>query len=154
MTPSTAAEAQLIWLLRYGFLALLYLFLYLVVRALLGDLRANLPAPARPERRFELRWLEGTLPPTGPAVPLAEVTTIGRAADNSLCLAHPFVSAHHAEIRRQGHRLMVSDLGSTNGTLHNGRPLRKPAALRTGDRIGIGDSVFELREEAVPLSSK
>ena len=70
--------------------------------------------------------------------------TVGRAPDNRLVFSDSErrVSAHHAEIRRNGSQYIIRDLGSTNGTYLNGEPLRGPQPLHAGDRIRIGDSEF------------
>lgn len=53
----------------------------------------------------------------------SELISIGRAPDNSLSFGdhERRVSAHHAEIRRKGDAFILRDLGSTNGTMINGR---------------------------------
>ena len=53
----------------------------------------------------------------------ADAISIGRAANNMLCLgdSERRVSSHHAEIRRRGDHYVLHDLGSTNGTMINGR---------------------------------
>ncbi len=48
------------------------------------------------------------------------------------------VSTNHAEIRFDGDTYMIADLGSSNGTLLNGKKLSKPMKLRDGDRIMFG----------------
>ncbi len=52
-----------------------------------------------------------------------ERITVGRAPDNRLVFSDSErrVSAHHAEIRRNGSQYVIRDLGSTNGTMINGR---------------------------------
>jgi len=47
------------------------------------------------------------------------------------------VSRHHLRIRRRGVLLYVTDMGSTNGTLLNGRPLfaQSERLLRNGDEL-------------------
>src|SRR6476660_8623801 len=49
--------------------------------------------------------------------------SVGRAADNMLCLGDGArrVSSHHAEVIRRGEQFVLRDLGSTNGTMINGR---------------------------------
>ena len=59
--------------------------------------------------------------PNGDRFALTEsIITIGRHPDSNLVLADPNVSRNHAEIRPQGDRFAVVDLGSTNGTRVNG----------------------------------
>jgi S1-C subfamily serine protease/pSer/pThr/pTyr-binding forkhead associated (FHA) protein len=65
---------------------------------------------------------------------------IGRASDNDVTLPaehFPSVSQHHCEIVLSGQRLEVLDMGSRNGTLVNGKPV-KHALLSTGDVIQLG----------------
>ena len=64
-------------------------------------------------------------------------TTIGRRADNDLCLAYPPVSAEHAMIVTIGEDSFLEDLGSTNGTLVNGERVAKHF-LRDHDEIDVG----------------
>ena len=72
---------------------------------------------------------------------------IGASSHNDIALSHDgFVSARHARIECNGKDLSIVDLGSTNGTFINGDMLRDGArAVRVGDEIRIGHSVFELR---------
>jgi pSer/pThr/pTyr-binding forkhead associated (FHA) protein len=67
--------------------------------------------------------------------------TLGRG-DVEIRLEDPFASARHARITRQGHVVVIEDLGSTNGTYLNEEPLNGPQPLHSGDRIRIGDSEF------------
>lgn len=71
---------------------------------------------------------------------------IGRLSSNDVVLADSNVSRRHAELRRDGPRWMLVDLGSTNGTLVNGK-LAKEHPLENGDRMSFGTSelVFELQ---------
>jgi ABC-type multidrug transport system ATPase subunit/pSer/pThr/pTyr-binding forkhead associated (FHA) protein len=65
------------------------------------------------------------------------LTTIGRAPDNTIVLDDLLVSRHHAELRRTDSGLRVVDLGSGNGTFHNGQRV-DAADLRSGDRLSFG----------------
>ena len=65
------------------------------------------------------------------------VTTIGRWEDNDVVVPDRWVSRHHAEIRRQGTRYVLHDLGSKNGLFVNGTRLAEPVPLEDGDRIQI-----------------
>src|SRR5512135_1422659 len=63
--------------------------------------------------------------------------TIGRRADNDVCLPFPAVSAEHAAVVTVGVDSFLEDLDSTNGTLVNGERITKHF-LRDGDRIDVG----------------
>jgi len=81
--------------------------------------------------------------PTGREHLLTDRTvTIGRAVENEIVVTSRRVSREHARVQREGRRLVLADLGSTNGTFLNGERLMAPVELRDGDRIGIGDVVL------------
>ncbi len=71
----------------------------------------------------------------------AEPVTIGRMPDCTVPLADPNVSRHHAEIRRDGDRVFLIDLGSTNGTRVNGVPVHQ-RQLVGGDVVTVGITAF------------
>ncbi len=74
----------------------------------------------------------------GRRVPLTAATlSIGRAPDNDIVLDDRRVSRRHAEVRLRLGRHTLYDLGSTNGTLVNGKRVRE-VALSDGDRITVG----------------
>jgi sigma-B regulation protein RsbU (phosphoserine phosphatase) len=75
--------------------------------------------------------------------------TIGRSARNDVCIADPFSSRVHAEIRREGDHYILQDLGSSNGTFYNNERLTKPVRLTHGGKIRIGETTLEYRERAV-----
>lgn len=80
---------------------------------------------------------------TGPAL-------LGRDPACSIVLQSPTVSRRHARILTAGGRFALEDLGSTQGTLINGRPVGGIARLENGDRIQLGDCLirfWEGREE-------
>jgi hypothetical protein len=72
--------------------------------------------------------------------------TIGRSRQCDIVLNDPNVSRQHAEIRPRGGSWVLNDLGSTNGSLLNGRRIEAPEQVRPGDEIEIGTSSirFEL----------
>ena len=74
--------------------------------------------------------------------------TIGRQATNDVVLSDPNVSRKHAELRRNGDHWMLIDLGSTNGSLVNGK-LAREQRLQDGDRLAFGSSelVFQTGRE-------
>ncbi|MGD0741922.1 MAG: DUF3662 and FHA domain-containing protein [Acidimicrobiales bacterium] len=71
----------------------------------------------------------------------SEPVTIGRMPDCAVPLADPNVSRHHAEIRRDGDRVFLIDLGSTNGTRVNGVPVHQ-RELADGDVVTVGTTAF------------
>ena len=79
----------------------------------------------------------------------SERVTIGRRADNDLCLPYPAVSGEHAAVVTILADSFLEDLGSTNGTLVNGKPVAKHF-LRDGDHIDIGKHkiVYVVDDEA------
>jgi hypothetical protein len=81
------------------------------------------------------------------ALPEAETTvTLGRSRDCDCVLADPSVSRRHAELRREGGRWLLRDLGSRNGIRVNGVRLLGEAEVCPGDRVSFGDARFRLGE--------
>lgn len=131
--------------LRYAFLAGLLLFLARVARVVAGDLDVR---PAAPSRRTVLA-VEAPDGLRGREFLVAGEAVIGRAPGCAIAITDDYVSAHHARVFERGGRVWVEDLRSTNGTLLNGHRLRRPVALRTGDRLKIGGTVLSLRVQPV-----
>ena len=69
---------------------------------------------------------------------------LGRSREADVVLDDPNVSRRHAEMRRDGERWSIADLGSTNGVKVNGRRVER-AELDPGDEIVLG--TLELRFE-------
>ena len=152
-------------LLKYVFLAVLYLFLLRVLRAVWVELREPKPAPLGPPRPDAPAGPAAVAPPTvGPAGPeklvvvqpsaqkgteflLADEVTVGRAGGCGVLLAHDtFVSQLHARVFRRDGDLWVEDLGSTNGTYLNKKKVTAPVAVRKGDKIQFGRTTLEVRK--------
>jgi hypothetical protein len=81
----------------------------------------------------------------------ARPTTIGRGSDCELRLTDAHASRHHARLDVRGGVIVLTDLGSTNGTWVNGRRIRE-VALGVDDRIELGRTVLRLVEVG-PASS-
>jgi hypothetical protein len=84
--------------------------------------------------------------PDGKRVPVGtEPLVIGRLPDCGVVLQDSNVSRRHAELRRNGDAIVVTDLGSTNGTRVNGAPIREHF-LVSGDEVSVGSTrlVFEM----------
>jgi hypothetical protein len=101
-------------------------------------------APARGRRiASRLVLVEGKGPATTDLVP--PETVIGRDESALVSIPDSSVSHRHARVYHSDGEWYVEDLGSTNGTFVNDRPLTRAVVLRPGDMVHIGRSVFEAR---------
>ncbi len=83
---------------------------------------------------------------TGQVFPLTQTpVTIGRLSDNTIILADPQVSRHHATIIWQTGAFVLQDLGSANGTYVNGQRVTGLQTLRDGDAIQTGNTHFDVK---------
>ena len=156
--------------LKFGFLAVLYLFLLWMARSALKDLRQSAvgagagPVVADDDLPYEegtgfhsaatgmrpdgdggaplLRVLSAPGLRDGAAYDLSGGAILGRSDVADIQLEDSFASGRHTSLEPHGDAMVVEDLGSTNGTYLNGEPLTGPQPLRPGDRIRIGDSEF------------
>lgn len=104
-------------------------------------------APAGAARPDQPRLRVGQ---AGDAFPLTQpVTVVGRGADSDLRINDPGVSRRHCEFRKSAEGVVLSDLGSTNGTTVNGRQVSR-AVLHGGERITVGGTtlVFQAGADA------
>jgi len=87
-----------------------------------------------------LVWVEGD--EAGRTIPLlSHRTTFGRAKENDVFLGGKKSSRFHAQIVLAEGLVTLIDLGSSNGTLVNGLPVRK-TFLNSGDHVELGDNAF------------
>jgi hypothetical protein len=85
--------------------------------------------------------------PTGREHPMTgETITIGRAVENDIVITSKRVSREHAQVRRDGWRVMLEDMNSTNGTFLNDERVLTPVELRDEDRIKIGDVILTFHD--------
>lgn len=145
--------------LKFGFLAVLYLFLLWIARSALKDLRGAVapapdatgfhPAPAYREAAAGVdAWLvaeRGGGLRAGERFDLIGGLSIGRSAEADLRIEDRYASGLHARIFSRDGRTYIEDMSSTNGTLLNDAPLLGEAELIDGDLVRIGDT--ELRFE-------
>ena len=153
--------------LKFGFLAVLYLFLLWVSRSAMRDLARNVDTamPSEPvdapggsrRREPEDGGLMGAMQPRleviaalghepGTTFDISGGATLGRAESAEIRVDDPFASSAHARIFARGDFMHVEDMGSTNGTYLNGRQLRGPERLKVADVIRIGDSEYRYQE--------
>jgi pSer/pThr/pTyr-binding forkhead associated (FHA) protein len=158
---------QLLNILKLCLLALVYLFMLRVLRAVWAEVtprpadaltgrrarRAAVPAPAAPAPP---RGRKGKGPPVelvalepadqaGRRYPLGDEITVGRAAGCQVTVDDTYVSQLHARVFTRDGQLMVEDLGSTNGTYLNRSKVSGPMVMQKGDRLQIGNTVLEVR---------
>src|ERR687890_2384353 len=79
--------------------------------------------------------------------------TIGRSARNDVCIPDPFSSRVHAEVRREGDRYVLQDLGSANGTFFKGARMESAITLAPGDSVQIGETEIIFRDRSGELTS-
>ncbi|GAC1323629.1 MAG: FHA domain-containing protein [Thermoleophilaceae bacterium] len=149
--------------LKFGFLAVLYIFLLWVSRSSLRDLNRRDgasagadPLPAddrrpgglerRPTLRPRLEVIAAMSREPGETFDLTDGAVIGRAPSSDVRIEDPFASSAHARIFPRGEAFYVEDMGSTNGTYLNGRQLVEPQPLREADVIRIGESEYRYQE--------
>ena len=70
-----------------------------------------------------------------------DIITLGRDITNDIVINDPEVSRHHMRITRTTGGFTIEDLGSTNGTFINGQRVTGARPLRTGDMVGLGETV-------------
>ncbi|HVE92379.1 MAG TPA: FHA domain-containing protein [Actinomycetota bacterium] len=106
--------------------------------------RVSPVAPSKGKRNPSVLTLkEGVGPSSVNLVP--PETLMGRDPSCHVSIPDSSVSQRHARVYHSDGEWYVEDLGSTNGTSVNDRPLTHPVLLRPGDRISIGRSVLEAR---------
>ena len=88
---------------------------------------------------------ESPIVPAGVVFPLEGWVTVGRAASSNIVLDEHFVSSTHARFVPRGQFYYVEDLGSTNGTFVNDRPVTE-AQLKLDTRVRIGETIFRYEE--------
>jgi hypothetical protein len=139
--------------LKFGFLAVLYLFLLWVTRMALRDLRGT-ASPGYETGYHEVQGgeaestdaflvvQEGGGLNKGDHFDLFGGVSLGRSADADIRLDDRYASGFHARVFNRGGAYFAEDLNSTNGTLLNSQDLHGEAELRPGDVIRIGDTEF------------
>lgn len=131
-------------LLKLLFLVMLYLFLWQVVKAVRvhlgasGGHRAGKTAGELVVVRGEVSKGERLKLKSGGSV-------IGRSPEADVVIDDPYASEFHARVGPQDGKVVVYDLGSTNGTYVNGRRVAAPTTVVKGDTVQIGKTIIEVR---------
>lgn len=153
-------QGLVLQLTRAGFLLLLWLFIFSVLRILRTDLYApagsvmlrrgltlrgprGVTAPGRTAARY-LMVTEGAL--AGTRITLGtQPVLIGRADDSTLVLTDDYASTRHARLSQRGPDWYVEDLGSTNGTYLDRAKVTTAVRVPIGTPVHVGKTVIELR---------
>ncbi|MGC4960820.1 FHA domain-containing protein FhaB/FipA [Gordonia sp. DT218] len=152
-------QGLVLQLTRFGFLLLLWLFVYAVIRTLRADIAtaggSRLTRYTRGDKgdrsaraaRGSARYLvvtHGALANTRITLGTQPVL-LGRADDSTLVLTDDYASERHARLSRRGDDWYVEDLGSTNGTYLDRSKVTTAVKVPLSTPIRIGKTVIELR---------
>jgi len=145
--------------LKFGFLAVLYLFLLWIANSARKDLKRNQSTSgfdgdatigAMPGGSSYDAWLVvtrgGGIDP-GTRFDVFGGVTLGRSGDADISFTDRYASGLHARLYPRGDRYFLEDMNSTNGTLLDGGAVTGEAEVRDGSVIEIGDTAFRFELE-------
>lgn len=153
-------QGLVLQLTRAGFLTLLWLFIWSVLRILRTDIYAPTGAvmvrrglsirgvllPPRQPRTTARHLVVTEGPLTGARIALNDQPIlVGRADDSTLVLTDDYASTRHARLSQRGTEWYVEDLGSTNGTYLDRVKVTTAVRVPVGTPIRIGKTAIELR---------
>jgi hypothetical protein len=156
-----------LFLVRTGFLVLLWIFIFSIISVIRADLfgqkvvsrvaQANSPAlfstpAAAPTESGKPADLKATKlvvtagEKIGTEIALSgRQLTIGRAGDSDLIVDDEYASTHHAKLVFINGDWLVQDLDSTNGTYLDGEKVGTPMTVPMNTQVRVGQTTFELR---------
>jgi hypothetical protein len=160
--------------LRVGFLAALWVFVFFVVYSIRADLFGQRVRKLPHAQRETVRESEPFIPAAsgsstgilaaahldldlvltsgamaGNSLALSgEPVSIGRSPDSTLVIRDDYTSTNHARIWVENGNWVLTDLGSTNGTLCDGAPVSGTVSLHLDEPVTIGETSFELRRRS------
>jgi hypothetical protein len=156
-----------LFLVRTGFLALLWIFIFSIISVIRADLfgqkvvskvaSANLPnafvptsgsnpASAKPSEQKATKIVVTAGEKIGTEIALSgRQITIGRAGDSDLIVDDEYTSTHHAKLVFINGEWLVQDLDSTNGTLLDGKKITTTTVVPLNTQVRVGQTSFELR---------
>ncbi len=138
--------------LKFGFLAVLYLFLLWVAASARRDLKRNRGGDSSSDATIGAvpagswdAWLvvvRGGGLEAGTRFDVFGGVTLGRSSDADVSFTDRYASGLHARLYPRGDRYFLEDMNSTNGTLLDGGAVTSEAEVRDGSMIEIGDTAF------------
>ena len=126
---------------RLLFVALLYLFLFAIMRTGIGLVRGQ----RKKERTWTLSVEKGPKELRGVSIEVRGPVIVGRSPSADIVIGAGYVSARHARFSLMGQNLFFEDLGSTNGTTVNGQSVTDPISLNENDVVNVGDVAIRVR---------
>lgn len=154
-------------LIKFGFLALLWIFVLSAVSVIRSDLfgarvdsaqarqarqqrkppKEPKPKPARKRRGAPTQLVITEGSNAGHSLPLSgEPITLGRGGDSTVRLDDDYVSTRHARFVTNGEEWFIEDMGSTNGTYIGSTRVTRATAITPGTAVRLGKTVVELRK--------
>ena len=128
-------------IVRLLFVALLYLFLFAIMKTGIGLVRGQ----RRKERTWNLSVEKGPKELRGVSIVVRGPVIVGRNPGADIVVGAGYVSGRHARFSLMGQNLFVEDLGSTNGTAVNKQVITEPVALKSNDVVNVGDVAIRVR---------
>ena len=144
--------------LRFAFLAILFLFLLWIARSGRRDLvrtrtahgsgydRTVGPTPGGSRDAWLVVESSTDLEP-GTRFDLFGGATLGRSGQAEITFTDRYASGIHARVYPRGERFYIEDMNSTNGTLLDGAPVVGETELGEGALVAIGDTTFRFETE-------
>ena len=119
---------------------LLFLFLFAVMRTGIGLVKGQ----TRKGERWTIAVERGPRELRGVKMPLTGPLVVGRSPGADIVINADYVSGRHARFALFSDSLVVEDLGSTNGTLVDGKRIAAPTTLEPGALVSIGDVTMRI----------
>jgi len=100
------------------------------------------------EDHYQFNWILSaeTGPLSGLSFGLEKTLLVGRSLDCDIAVVSPHVSRQHARLTLENGQLMIEDLGSSNGTMVNGKAVKEQQALHHEDELRFHDIIFRVTE--------
>ncbi len=128
-------------IVRLLFVALLFLFLFAIMRTGIGLVRGQ----RKKERSWSISVEHGPKELRGVSIAVRGPVIVGRNPGADIVIGAGYVSGRHARFSLMGQNLFVEDLGSRNGTSVNGRRITEPTSLKNNDVVTVGDVDIRVR---------
>lgn len=128
---------------RYIFIAIIYLFIFSIIRLIYLDIKGMDNLFTDYEVYLKLINRRDSLPfKVEEYYPIEDGLTLGRSGNNDVLVKDPYVSKEHFQIVEDENEYYLEDLNSANGTYLNGDKLIDIVRLKNGDIIKVGQLEF------------